>query len=376
MSDDLAEADLLLAEAAEAEAPAAQPGAAGAVQVLSAAGARPATGTTPAARAAPAAGAAGSADTTEADTTEADADAGQAKDAAQAEDTAPAREDSAPDKDMAPASPPARPAEAGGTSARAQAGNAPHGSAPAAPAREGTTPPAGEPSGPGETASTGTAEEATAAPAGAPPRQGQPGSPPPPSEAAAPEPVAAPREEGAKAKRRISRRTLIQAGLIGGAGAGALPLLALVGSIAPSNVPQPTNLTFSLNSNWLFGGQYMAGSESSFYNDSGFAPVTLPHTVTPLSWRNWNAEAWQQMWIYRRRFSGAALVSSRRPGNRIMVDFDGVMVNATVVINDETVSHPPGRVPAVLGRADRPRQPRATICCRSWWTPTACRCRR
>ena len=157
---------------------------------------------------------------------------------------------------------------------------------------------------------------------------------------------ATPREEGAKANRRISRRTLLQAGLIAGAGAGAVPLLAVVGSIAPSNMPQPTNLTFSLNSNWLFGGQYMAGSESSFYNDSGFAPVTLPHTVTPLSWRNWNAEAWQQMWIYRRHFSGAALVSSRKPGNRIMVDFDGVMVNATVVINNQTVStHQGGYLP-------------------------------
>jgi beta-galactosidase len=149
-----------------------------------------------------------------------------------------------------------------------------------------------------------------------------------------------------KAKRRISRRALIQAGLIGGAGVAALRVLTLVGSISPSNESQPTNLSFSLNSNWLFGGQYMAGSETSFYDDSGFAPVTLPHTVSPLSWRYWNDNAWQQMWIYRRHFNGGPLVGSHRPGNRILVDFDGVMVNATVVINDQTVStHQGGYLP-------------------------------
>jgi beta-galactosidase len=90
----------------------------------------------------------------------------------------------------------------------------------------------------------------------------------------------------------------------------------------------------------------MAGSENSSYDDSSFAPVTVPHTVTPLSWRNWNDRAWQQMWIYRRHFQGSQLVNPRGPGNRIMVDFDGVMVSATVVINDQTVStHQGGYLP-------------------------------
>jgi beta-galactosidase len=149
-----------------------------------------------------------------------------------------------------------------------------------------------------------------------------------------------------RGKRRISRRALIQAGLIGGAGVAALPLLSLVGRESPESEPQPTNLSFSLNSNWLFGGQYQAGSESLYYDDSGFAQVTLPHTVSTLSWRNWNSGDWEQIWIYRRHFNGGPLVSSRRPGNRIMVEFDGVMVNATVVINDRTVStHQGGYLP-------------------------------
>jgi beta-galactosidase len=133
--------------------------------------------------------------------------------------------------------------------------------------------------------------------------------------------------------------------VIGGAGLASLPLLALVGDMS-STGPQPTNLIFSLNADWLFGGQYNVGSESAYYDDSAFAPVTLPHTVTSLSWRNWDVNTWQQVWIYRRHFNGEPLLGSHPPGNRILVDFDGVMVNASVVINDQTAAtHQGGYLP-------------------------------
>jgi beta-galactosidase len=149
----------------------------------------------------------------------------------------------------------------------------------------------------------------------------------------------------AGAGRRISRRALIQTAVIGGAGVAALPLIALVGGMS-SNEPQPANLIFSLNSGWLFGGQYNAGSEGTLYDDSGFAPVTVPHAVTPLSWGSWDVNAWQHVSIYRRHFDGGPLLGSQRPGNRILVDFDGVMVNALVVINDRTITtHQGGYLP-------------------------------
>jgi beta-galactosidase len=152
-------------------------------------------------------------------------------------------------------------------------------------------------------------------------------------------------ERKAATKRRISRRAMLQAGLIGGAGVAALPLLALVGGMSRTNAG-PTGLSFSMNTNWLFGGQYTSGSESSFYDDSNFAPVTVPHTVTQLSWQNWDYTAWQQVWIYRRHFTGGHLLDQDRPGNRILVDFDGVMVNASVAINDQVVAtHQGGYLP-------------------------------
>ncbi len=154
-----------------------------------------------------------------------------------------------------------------------------------------------------------------------------------------------PEEREAAVKRRVSRRTVLQASLIGGAGVAALPLLALVGGITQPG-EQSTGLAFSMNTNWLFGGQYTAGSESSFYDDSNFAPVTVPHTVTRLSWQNWDFPGWQQVWIYRRHFNGGRLLDPHRPGNRILVDFDGVMVNATVAVNNQVVStHQGGYLP-------------------------------
>ena len=148
------------------------------------------------------------------------------------------------------------------------------------------------------------------------------------------------------AKHRISRRVVLQASLLGGGGIAALPLLTLVDGTTRHGEQQPVSSVYSMNTNWLFGGQYMAGSESSFYDDSGFASISLPHTVTSLSWQNWDFRAWQQVWIYRRHFSGKHLVGPDHPGHRIFIDFDGVMVNASVVINDQAVStHQGGYLP-------------------------------
>jgi beta-galactosidase len=139
---------------------------------------------------------------------------------------------------------------------------------------------------------------------------------------------------------------VLRASLIGGAGVAALPLLALVGGMARKGEQQPASFTYSMNTNWLFGGQYTSGSESSFYDDGNFAPVALPHTVTGLSWQNWDVSTWQQVWIYRRHFSGAHLLGAHPEGNRIFIDFDGVMVNASVVLNDQVVStHQGGYLP-------------------------------
>ena len=65
---------------------------------------------------------------------------------------------------------------------------------------------------------------------------------------------------------------------------------------------------YDFNQGWLFGGAYVAGAEQPGYPDGGFARVTLPHTVTPLSWGSWDHTTWENVWIYRKHFAGG-----RRP---------------------------------------------------------------
>ena len=64
--------------------------------------------------------------------------------------------------------------------------------------------------------------------------------------------------------------------------------------------------SYDFNQGWLFGGRYRAGAAEPGYDDSGFTPVTLPHTVTALSWGDWDPASWQQVWIYRKHFGWPA----------------------------------------------------------------------
>src|SRR5665213_711759 len=86
----------------------------------------------------------------------------------------------------------------------------------------------------------------------------------------------------------------------------------------------PARLTFALDQNWLF-----AGKAASATAETAFTNVTLPHCVSTLSWENWNADSWQDIWLYRRHFSPPKDFADRR----VFVKFDGVMVTADVSIN-------------------------------------------
>ena len=99
----------------------------------------------------------------------------------------------------------------------------------------------------------------------------------------------------------------------------------------------------SLDQNWLFGGKYASGAEDPNFNDQSFSKVTLPHCVANLSWQNWNAAQWQDIWIYRRHFS----LPSEFIGQRVFLNFDGAMVGTTPVINGNTLAqHLGGYLPS------------------------------
>jgi beta-galactosidase len=93
----------------------------------------------------------------------------------------------------------------------------------------------------------------------------------------------------------------------------------------------PSGARYSLNTGWLFGE----------YGSTATEPVTLPHSVVDLSWRNWDPSTWQRIWAYRRQLPGPTA-----PNTRLFVDFDGAMVSATVSCNGKQLAaHAGGYLP-------------------------------
>ena len=95
----------------------------------------------------------------------------------------------------------------------------------------------------------------------------------------------------------------------------------------------PASRTIPLDRGWLFGGKLDPAAIAPNFNDTAFAPITLPHCVAKLSWQNWDPKEWQDPWIYRRHFT----LPEECKGLRVFLHFDGVMVGATPTINGHTL---------------------------------------
>jgi beta-galactosidase len=88
----------------------------------------------------------------------------------------------------------------------------------------------------------------------------------------------------------------------------------------------------SFNAGWLFGG-FVTGSDQPGFDDSALATVTLPHTVAPLSWQNWDPASWEQVWIYRKHFDAPMDTE----GLRLFLDFQGAITQSSVTLNSNVV---------------------------------------
>ena len=99
--------------------------------------------------------------------------------------------------------------------------------------------------------------------------------------------------------------------------------------------------TLPLVDNWRFGGKVTPAALQPRFDDVGFARITVPHTVVPLSWQKWNPETWEEHWVYRRAFS----IPPRFRGLRIFLHFDRVMAGASPVIDGHSL---PGHVGGFL----------------------------
>lgn len=70
--------------------------------------------------------------------------------------------------------------------------------------------------------------------------------------------------------------------------------------------------------------------------------VTLPHTVTKLSWQDWEPESWESVWSYRTKFQLPAKMRSRR----LRLHVERALTNARILLNSHEVgSHRGGFLP-------------------------------
>ncbi|MGH9599747.1 MAG: sugar-binding domain-containing protein, partial [Terracidiphilus sp.] len=122
---------------------------------------------------------------------------------------------------------------------------------------------------------------------------------------------------------------------LGGCAATALGSAASAwgASASPAMHAGAARQTMALDRGWLFGGKLRAGAAGTGFDDASFARIDLPHTVTPLSWQNWNPETWEDVWIYRRHFSAPAAWR----GLRVFAHFDRVMAGATPAVNGQNL---------------------------------------
>jgi beta-galactosidase len=90
--------------------------------------------------------------------------------------------------------------------------------------------------------------------------------------------------------------------------------------------------TVPFHTGWLFGPATADCAQPGF-DDANLVPVTLPHTVTALSWRNWDPRAWEQQWVYRKHFAAPPATN----GARVFLDIDAALTSATPVLNGHTL---------------------------------------
>ncbi len=109
---------------------------------------------------------------------------------------------------------------------------------------------------------------------------------------------------------------------------------AAAGALAPQLFSQNTpansgRIVLPINRNWRYSPTVIEAAHSKDFDDSGFDQVVIPHTNIKLPWHSFDDKSYEFISLYRRRFK---LPPAAR-GQRVFVDFEGVMTASTVWIN-------------------------------------------
>ena len=88
-------------------------------------------------------------------------------------------------------------------------------------------------------------------------------------------------------------------------------------------------MVLTINRNWRYSPKATPETHAREFDDSGFARVTVPHTNLREPWHSFDEKSYEFVSIYRRRFR----LPAPARGQRVFVDFEGVMTASTVWIN-------------------------------------------
>src|SRR3984885_14859635 len=88
-------------------------------------------------------------------------------------------------------------------------------------------------------------------------------------------------------------------------------------------------LVLPINRKWRYSRSVVEGGHRPDFDDSAFDEVVIPHTNVRLPWHGFDDKTYEFVSLYRRRFK---LPQAAR-GQRVFVDFEGVMTASTVWIN-------------------------------------------
>jgi beta-galactosidase len=137
-------------------------------------------------------------------------------------------------------------------------------------------------------------------------------------------------KNSASDRASLSRRHFLQSSV----SASAALALRPVWSLAATGHTGPAQLSAAFDHGWMFCGKAASPSEP--------VAITLPHCPAPLSWEDWNANSWEDVWLYRKSFH--PLPGSE--GARTFLKFEGAMVTSEVSVNGtELPQHKGGYLP-------------------------------
>lgn len=147
-------------------------------------------------------------------------------------------------------------------------------------------------------------------------------------------------------KSKWTRRNFLKTAAVGAGGLATFTALGSCGATRYIHEGKRGPAAFSrlFNTGWRFGeiSTDVERSNETNFDDSNFEEITLPHTVTELSWRKWDPKSWEKTWCYRRHFKH----DKNMAGNRVFLDIGAAMTAATLTLNGQKIGeHTGGYLP-------------------------------